>query len=928
MGRNSTNNDNSAVGAEFASVVSPNGFSTGDLVYRYSSGYGSIPNGSVSFATFPVTANFQNLTPPVLTTGSLNILDNQSGGFNDECADVLTNGNIVIGFNKLNATAQSAFFRIVDANNNVIVADTAVTTASANRTAFSTSPVSVVALTGGGFAVVWISDTAASAFRLCLRIYDNTGTAVTAVITVATALTPSYMYLRVASRPDGRFVAVVLDNAANQPYAAVFNANGTNYSSFTQVVAQQTNQMPGLAVFSDNTFLVVSGNNINSTVNWSLFSALGAVTNTGSVTAVANGSVAMTKLSTDVVAVFMNPSGFYFSTFTKSTLTFTTPIILSGQPTNQAGGTNALSVFNIPGTDNVIVTHSSNSDSFGYTTLLYSVLNGTNGSVISGSNYYILSGLSAYSFSQNVKFLNVGGYYRGFTRAGTNNTNSSNFNGITCFFDLDPVTYLPRSYNGVSGSAGTSSALPVNVYSKANSLPATAKFLATTSAEINATVTQGAVLLPQTVVESVTTYGLRVLRLSTGNFAVVYKTASQVKVALYNSAGVKQTTFIIGITDLTIAQGLSCCELQNGNIVIAWNDGVATSVIKWVILSSSFVSLYSGTVSNVYRNASSGAANGGVSISALYNSSRWVMIYGNSSDSNFATATVFTSTGTILTGPTRIVTTVFGDGAVCALPNGGFVALVINSVSTNYSLYFYRLDSAGSTYTQLVNLSVGSGNYSLGTTLAISPVGIVSGHFGSQLFSSYVNSSSVNTYGSASIISSTLGATVAVTSLGTGLTCSWNAATTFMSMATPSFQNTSATTFSVGTVIPSVFATNTYMCPAMAPLYGPYMIMAVNNTSQYPTVAIIAPSSTTYYSGVIAGTTASSDVSLDPSTGFSLIGVAASDCAAGGAGQVQTKGTAVLSSSYPTTTQTFDFTNPVTYGVKGTVSNRVITLED
>jgi len=58
------------------------------------------------------------------------------------------------------------------------------------------------------------------------------------------------------------------------------------------------------------------------------------------------------------------------------------------------------------------------------------------------------------------------------------------------------------------------------------------------------------------------------------------------------------------------------------------------------------------------------------------------------------------------------------------------------------------------------------------------------------------------------------------------------------------------------------------------------------------------------------------------------MGVALTNCSVGGAGVIQTRGTALVSTSYPSmTASTFDFRNNTTYGVSGSVSGRIVTIE-
>tara|TARA_R110001606_G_scaffold233157_1_gene380631 strand:- start:1345 stop:4203 length:2859 start_codon:yes stop_codon:yes gene_type:complete len=78
-----------------------------------------------------------------------------------------------------------------------------------------------------------------------------------------------------------------------------------------------------------------------------------------------------------------------------------------------------------------------------------------------------------------------------------------------------------------------------------------------------------------------------------------------------------------------------------------------------------------------------------------------------------------------------------------------------------------------------------------------------------------------------------------------------------------------------------------------------------------------------------AGVTSSQGIILNPVTS-AFIGVSATECAAGGTGVVQAKGAAILSSAYSASTpqENFDFREPTTKGVSGLINGRNVTLGD
>jgi hypothetical protein len=79
---------------------------------------------------------------------------------------------------------------------------------------------------------------------------------------------------------------------------------------------------------------------------------------------------------------------------------------------------------------------------------------------------------------------------------------------------------------------------------------------------------------------------------------------------------------------------------------------------------------------------------------------------------------------------------------------------------------------------------------------------------------------------------------------------------------------------------------------------------------------------------IVSGVTPSSTIALSPATGYTLLGVSTAAAPANGTGTVQINGPAALNSQYSaTTSETFDFQNPVTFGVAGVISGRNVNLQ-
>ena len=104
-------------------------------------------------------------------------------------------------------------------------------------------------------------------------------------------------------------------------------------------------------------------------------------------------------------------------------------------------------------------------------------------------------------------------------------------------------------------------------------------------------------------------------------------------------------------------------------------------------------------------------------------------------------------------------------------------------------------------------------------------------------------------------------------------------------------------------------------------------IIAYSTVSSF-SIAKVRIRAESYLLSTTAGVTESLPVSLNGNNA-PLIGVAAQDCAAGEVGLVQTKGSASLNTNYPSSTsESFDFRTQTADGVKGFISGRNISLGD
>lgn len=936
MGRNSTNNDNSAVGAGFASVVSPNGFSTGDLVYRYPSGYGVMPNGAVSTANFAATADVINYSPSNYSNNFITADPTCYGGLIDQCAAKLTNGNIVISYTGIASGSRFCpCFRIVNENNVEVVALTVVATISAD-TSTNNSQCSVVALTGGGFAIVYVANGGGGTGTLKWRVYDNSGNVVSAIFS-ETANTFSYNYttLVVESRPNGGFIFGYVNHPGGQFNYQMCNADGSRNGSLitdTRAIVNSTQNAGWITSLSDNRFLIMYCDTSNNNLYWDLRSSTNTSVSSGAVAISSYGqgkSVTASKLSTDVIAVYyINNGTVYHVKFTPNS-TWTTPALIY----NAFVSSNSISSYTVPGTDTNIVVSPNGSDASNSQTLVmrYMRINGSAGTLVSSVIVPAFPDFYLYKMS----FVSITGYIRTFFRFGVMDLFSSQLacTGGTGFFDIDSTTYALRngSFNSVTSGTVTSG---VDLYNKSGSTPTGASFYSSATTTLTQTISSGAYFKTQTVVNMTASTRFAMAKLNNGGFYIVARQtigAGDLQIAEFDALGNQTTTTgVFGSVGDANANSVYTTVLMNGNIIVSAYNSI-TSLYKLWLLSPTYTVLTTRDVTG-YQFGDQGGA-----VFPLYYNNRFVLCVYNGG-TGFANFVVLngSSLATITTTASTATSSSMAYGT--GTPDGGFItySTSINTHAGRVLRFNWQGTGTPDSYVidtgvrNVTAISVGLNQYP--TVMGINqPTGYlfmpvqsgsnlayVTGNVG-QAGNTIIRSFSPSITAVGAARNQALGFN------GFGSPVYYNAATNTLYRLQPSDTTTQTI---LASAIPSITSNETNRQTSLLGLAGGLVVIGICNASDKPTITIINTIGFSYNVPLVANTTPSNPVTIDTSNGFSLIGVAASDCAAGGAGQVQTKGTAVLSSSYPTTTQTFDFTNPVTYGVKGTVSNRVITLED
>lgn len=929
-------------------VTSVNGFSQGDLVYQYNNDFAAISaSASPGSAFFPVPSQ-KVITPNGGSSGGANgfqyVLGNRNNN-NPRTMAKLSNGNIVWVYNKAIGTGTNhrPCFIVTDENNAVVVAETVIeATALPSR---DYGPV-VCALSGGGFVVAWVN----SSNNLRYGVYTNAGAVTTAVQNdtgVTIISNTSINRLSIAPRPvSGGFVVAVLENTTNIIKHRVYGPTGTaTYVWTTNNTGTSATQIPRVAVRSDDTFVVVSLNNVANTFVYYLWSATNtAVSNsTFSATIAQNQGADVIALTDDkYIFIASTNTGFFFRTLTGSTLSGTsvgfTPstavsatAYVAAAPLSNGGWAVAWQLGSSINTAEQMISDIVFVSVYNSSGALVSPVYKGSDSTYTGYPFNQIPG--SYCSSIHFSVLETNGYIHVLCDGNSAGTSASmqwsRFSKTT--YEIVPFTTTPQNVSGTYTSA-----LPTGAYAPSASSVTSAAFYA------GSTSTQG--------------------WLSTMSTAAQILAASQV---------------LATQTSVDYTQAVS---LANGNVVVAWsgydtNGGVTLYSCKYAILDGEGKIVLPPTVLGVettssanpqitmaampggkfvifykslYVLSASGAVQATSTISSItiggYNQpdlasltgDRIVILYTGASSADLRFA-VYDQNLNLLAGPTVLVSV--NAYAYKVASQGSLLVFLYSNTATTYP---DRLSTYVETSTNTWTLSEDSSMTSTQNTFTKS--------FGLNSGSVYMVTHNGSTSGVARLIGTNASVinSVSFTSsppltnrsnLQIGVTGSGNLVLVYL--------DTGQTTFSVlyapacrisGLSGTSGIAHNSNsgqaFTPALASLGGERMLLAyVSQISGQKMVLNF----TTFNCGRILGTdtiTAGVTVSgritpLTNSNGYTLVGVATSSASPGGTGTVAINGAATLNSNYffASPGQSFDFSNPIRFGAVGSVLERNVTLQ-
>jgi hypothetical protein len=959
MTRNIQQLPNNSGSTSITEVYTSTGFNAGDPVYFQNGDYKNPANLP---APSSVNFNFANQSPynPNGNGGSISpafsYAQHQTGiagGSVRRFASVLTSGNIVqVWINHQNASvnAGAPYFRIVSPTGTVVVSPTVIST---TYTA-SYSPISVVALTGGGFAVGWLNNSGGTSNSVNYAIYSNTGSSVTAA-TQDTSFTAgaTYVPIEMTALANGGF-AIAQKNTSAVIYFRAYGSTGTGTFATTNSGLTSAGNLNsfGFCSRSDSSIFILDRQSATLN-NYALFSSAGATI------------VAATTFSNTSTTIQGGPDASVLSDGTTIVLAYYNLISSTNTPAFRflpTGNTLGSEIAAIPTANNfarysysgyyigVLGITGSNFMLFfadGLGNMQYAFYN-SSGTCISGSNptgaipLQIQGGYAG--LANRITLLESSGSVYAYWTSSTNQQYPVQQYSVkisTSNYLVVPITSTVVSTTSITGQ-------PVGALIPSSVTPNSVGYYSTASSTSVVTNTPVTVSGPF-ILNSSDCDAIASCSLPNGGFVIAYRPTSSYAVSanVYNSFGSLLTT-VGGFTD-TYTSGLysvKVCALSGGGFALAYAN--SSTIINLKVYSSGYIltgsttitqygfstnynfdmcglqgdnfaivfsndgtngalRVYSSALSNVYSYSLSGTPQG---FSCAGNSwGGFAVAYYSGGQMYFRSfVPISTSSWALVTTSTWSSDAYTQNPQMCATQSGMYIT---TSNTSGYPTYGMMNDT-------------GSNNVYYTGALTSWPVG---------------SASNPTSYPMMGIGMTGNGNVVIATSYGStslGIACAAAQITWSNGQSFP-YQNSSGaniavmfsnSAYSTSTIVQGVSAQ-----PRVTPLLGNNCVVSFRGTSGYPSFIIVNGNSNSNVYSVVAGTTVSAPVPIAPVTASAVItgvpaGIAVTSASAGSTGQVAINGQVLMGSSYTSTaTGAFDGTGNAVSGVKGTFNGRSVNLQ-
>lgn len=927
--------------------ASPTGFTAGDYVYQTTLGYGSVPTGALTTGSFDPGA----LPTPVYsatatTSNELTYVEQLGGSQGSQVAAQLTNGNIVYAYATTTSfgSAATVNFRIETTAGAVVVAQTSTT-----MTAFGPFGVSVIALPAGGFAIVCTSPVSTSSYNLSTRFYNADGTVATGVLSAGATITGNTLAnsrLKLQSLTDGSIIIGYVNNTTFEfrkvttaGFDATFGTSGV------------------LSVFSNGSerqwwdFVTDSSNNIQfigavSTTNMVMrrYNSSGVQQTTSTIASLTGiTALAIAISSSGTIRGFaQDATGIVVITWDGTTAAVGTRIITSTTPP----GSGALGAFAQGASGGYVVFYNAFIGGTSAIGLFFQAFDSSNVALATATR--VNSAIAVNYRNQFVPIVVSGNtrVYFGVFQAnafGYNLSSNASPMGVV-YFAYSNTTYALVGAPTINYNYGLIGPFALGAYARGASTAAIAKFTIASTGTYSGTTALGTTLIQKTLVDGNTaTNRLALAPLPNGEFVAVWRNNSNGNtfISKYSVTGTLQ----VGPVSVSInssSYSASVATFANGNILVTYSDGTS-STLRFRIYTPSLTVVTSGDIDTSYQIST----NLPVTCASFGDGDHIAVLFQDNSPYMQVRCVQSTGTVTARLGGGLTATSNWNQAQVIGFKSSGFAIMAFANDGSQqlYGMFVRKTGAtsfiAGSSH--VIGSSFGSisGAPCLGSPIATPGT---AGYFigGSSAGAEYrlvsVNPISntstqlsiINTSGTFSSLSltNTYGATVGYTASGIPVLVANRGTTAFLTLSafTPPMNGTAANTAGVTTTLPTAASVNSVTA---IPHIGDAILIGYCDNNSYPAFVSIVASPITVTTTLTAGVDASAtSLNLTPENGYSLQGISMTAAASGSSGLVQTRGTATLNSNYSAATPAtfFDFRNPLTFGVNGTVVGRTVNM--
>ena len=903
-------------------VTSNSGFSNGDLVYLKNGDLSVVPNGAATTAAFNNTVS---LPFEANGTGQISAFATPGGNIRAVTADVLSNGNIVVVFIVPNGTPT---FRIVDSTNATVLGNTTVSSSFNNTTM---QKITVASLKTGGFVIAWHGLNN----RLSYRIYDNNGTAVTAAAqdTTFTLQASINTDVAVASTANGNWLFAGGQTGTTDYYYCIKSNTGATVLGWTAFGNTGSTNGQGLFPIAGRSltsqFCIARRDSAGTTIFYQVLNATGGSLASSSFSPPASGGgVSVTCLDNDTFVI--GYSGYYYRQLPVGN-------VLGSEITTVASGGGNVGFVKALSGNKIFTYYEAQLSAVGFASSanyqawnVYDVTNtkisaSTDNTLYGSSLNSGLEPLYRCAILETSTSINL--YWSTASEQGAYPTTNV-ADGIK-YARIDKTTYQIINNGSITSTLGTVNA-SVNTYARGGSTPNTAAFFSSSTQTVSSTIPaaiSATTLVAATNAESVACTGVAITTLQDGRYALFYViTGGTAKMAIYTAAGVYSQTVTVATGASTTGNRCRIITLTNGKVVtFHWNSSsnyVITAFSTSLVQLATITNTSPSTDTTGYYNADA---------VPLYTDSGAYFLFGYANGITsleyivYSDALASSSSGTIATGVGPYYAL-----SLASAPNGSWNAVYYASGATQYTMTGFQY-LGGISYAKCTDSTslTSTGYYGGGRAIAAGadaqyflispsssqPAGRIRRVNGTSVTPVNLNGSSGNGQ-----------IQFALSRTGQGSVCCLdlvNKRLIVMASSTAAIVDNVITIDSASTSNANYFA--------MTPSYGQAVAVAyMQSGTNYPRFTILnGLPYTTALSLVAESSVSNPALALSPANGYYLTGVATSDCAAGGTGTVIVQGSAILSSSYPsgTTYQSFDFTNPTLFGVKGTIVGRDVTIQ-